>query len=242
VSLAVEEGQRLGPNYLTDEEYEARNDAAAEAFRQGCYQDAFARYQSLSVSLALRFLAEEGVQFKRPPEGTAPLELIVGLAYAANAELAERGGDEAPMKVATAAWLLSATAEMRMAMEKPVPLRKDAIDSKIAELMIHAQMVGQIDMLMTAVRGGWFDKLIAYETDRERKRAGAAVINARKADARQTALNEAVRITGRNPTLSNEELARKILDATSLKTTIRTATEWVRLWRKDGYLPAVKPT
>jgi hypothetical protein len=244
VSVAPAERQHAGSSYLTDEEYEARNEAASEAFKRGDFQDAFARYQSLSISLALRFFAEEGVRFIKPPEGPAPTptELVLGLAAAAHAEFQERGGDQAPMKIATAAWMLAAVGEFRVALEEPIPMRKDAIDTKIAEVTIRAQMVGQIDMFMTAVRLGWFDKLRAFEMERERRRHGAAETKAKKAALHERALGEALRITGVNATLSNEEVAVKVRESLGIATTVKTVTGWVRTWRRKRFLPDQKKT
>ena len=137
---------------------------------------------------------------------------------------------------------LATVAELRMALEGPNPETNDGMHEKLAELTIRSAMLGQVDMLMTGIELGWFDKLAEYEVDRETRRRGAAITKAKKEDARQKALNEAIRIASKNQTLSNEELARRALDATGLPTTIRTATDWVRIWRKDELLPPIKPT
>ena len=232
----VEEAEAAG---RADED--VAEERAREAFFAGRYREAFAQYHSALLSKAIKWFREEGTSFQRPPGEYTPTELIIGLSFAAHAELRERP-EPAPVKLEVAASTFAAIAELRLALERNVPATSEALQETLAELSIRSGMVGQADMLMTAIELGWLDKLAQYEIDRQRRRAGAEAVNARKADARQTALNEAVRITSKNQTLSNEEVARKILDATDLKTTIRTATDWVRLWRKEGFLPPIKPT
>ena len=220
---------------------DAAQERARKAFFAGQYSAAFAAAHAALLSKAIRWFREEGTVFQRPPNEYTPTELIVGLAFAAHAELHERGDDASP-KLEAAATLFAAIAELRSALEVPTGDDPDATHEKLAEIVLRSAMVGQAEMIMTAIELGWLDKLAEYEMDRERRRAGAALANAKKADARQQALNQAVRIAGRNPTLSNEDLARKAVDAAGLKTTIRTATEWVRGWRKGGYLPPITAT
>jgi hypothetical protein len=225
----------------TKPEEEASNERGREAFFSGKYREAFSHLHSSLLTRAIRWFREEGVQFQRPPDELTPTSLIIGLSFAAHAELRERG-ETVSTRLEAAAALFASIAELRIALEQPAPESAEGMHEMLAELVIRSAMVGQVDMLMTAIELGWLDKLAEFELDRERRRAGAAVVNARRASARQTALNEAIRITSRNATLSNEEVARKVLDATGLKTTIRTVTEWVRIWRKEGYLPAITPT
>lgn len=228
------------PSAKADED--AAADRAREAFFAGHYREAFSQRHSVLLTKAIRWFREEGVAFQRPPERITPTALIVGLAFAAHAELGERGA-AASDKLHFAASLFGAIAELRIALEEPTPLDdEDAMHEKLAELVLRSSMVGQAEMLMNGAELGWFDKLAEFEDDRESRRKGAAATKAKKEDARQRALNEAVRIAGKNQTLSNEELARRMLDAAGLPTTIRTATDWVRRWRNDGFLPPIKAT
>jgi hypothetical protein len=223
----------------------AEEDAATEiggrAFFAGRYREAFSHLHSAMLSKGIRWFREEGINFQRPPGDTPPTALIIGLSFAAHAEIGERG-EGAPIKLQVAASLFAAVAELRIALEERFPETNEGMHEKLAELTIRSAMLGQVDMLMTAAELGWFDKLAEYEMDREKRRRGAASTNAKKEDARQKALNEAIRIAARNQTLSNEELARRVVEVTGLATTIRTATDWVRVWRKDGYLPPIKAT
>lgn len=225
----------------TRAEEAAALDRGRVAFEAGRYRDAFSQLHSSLLTRALRWFREEGVQFQRPPEEIAPTELILGLAYAAQSEVAERG-DAAGRKLEAAALTVAAIAELRIALERRSPETADEMHEFLAELTIRSGMLGQLQVLMDAEENGWFDKLEEYDADRSRRRAGAEVVNARRADAKQRGLNEAVRITGRNPTLSNEEIARKLIDAAGLSTTVRTATDWVREWRRQGYLPQTPQT
>ncbi len=220
---------------------DATREIGQEAFLAGRYRDAFSHLHSGMLTKAIRWFREEGAVFQRPPGDTTPTSLILGLSFAAHAELRERG-DEASTKLQVAASLFASVAELRMALEGPIPDTNDGIHEKLAELTIRSAMLGQVDMLMTAIELGWLDKLAEYEVDRDRRRLGAATTNRKKDDARQQALNEAIRISATNQTLSNEELAGRVLKATNLKTTIRTATDWVRVWRKEGFLPPIKAT
>lgn len=229
-----------GPETKADEDAVA--DRAREAFFAGHYRDAFSLRHSFLLSKAIRWFREEGVVFQRPPGQITPTELIVGLASAAHAELRERG-EMVSDKLQFAASLFAGVAELRIALDEPTPADDvEAMHDKLAELVLRSAMLGQAEMLMTGAELGWFDKLAQFEDDRERRRKGAASTKAKKDDARQRALNEAVRIAGKNQTLSNEELARRMLDAAGLPTTIRTATDWVRGWRKEGFLPPIKAT
>ncbi|MBJ7409986.1 MAG: hypothetical protein JHD15_06405 [Phenylobacterium sp.] len=220
---------------------DATTEKGRDAFFAGRYREAFSHLHSALLNKAIRWFREEGVAFQRPSGGATPTDLIIALSFAAHAELRERGED-ASVKLQVAASLFASIAELRIALEQPSPQTGEGMHEQLAELTIRSAMLGQVDMLMTAIELGWFDKLAAYEMDRERRRSGAARTNAKKEDARQQALNEATRIAGKNQTLSNEELARRILDATKLPTTVRTATEWVRAWRKEGFLPPIKAT
>jgi hypothetical protein len=220
---------------------DATREIGQEAFVAGRYREAFSHLHSGMLTKAIRWFREEGAVFQRPPGDTTPTALIIGLSFAAHAELRERG-DEASVKLQVAASLFASVAELRVALEGPNPDTNEGMHEKLAELTIRSAMLGQVDMLMTAIELGWLDKLAEYEVDRDTRRRGAAITKAKKEDARQKALNEAVRIASKNQTLSNEELARRVLDATGLPTTIRTATDWVRTWRKEELLPPIKPT
>lgn len=224
-------------------EEDKADEAARAAFFAGRYADAFAQRHSILLTKAIRWFREEGIAFQRPPEAATPTELIVGLAFAAHAEIEERGLDATSDKLQFAASLFATIAELRMALDEPTRADDvDAMHEKLAELVLRSAMVGQAEMLMIGSEQGWFDKLAEFERDRERRRAGAAAVNEQKADVRQRVLNEAIRVAGRNPTLTNEDLALKSVEAARVRTTIRTATEWVRGWRKLGYLPPIKTT
>lgn len=141
---------------------------------------------------------KRGPCFQRPPGEVTPTSLIIGLSFAAHAELRERG-DDASIKLQVAASLFATIAELRMALEDQSPETEDGMHEKLAELTIRSAMLGQVDMLMTAIELGWFDKLAEFEMERETRRRGAAATNAKKVDVRQRALNEAVRIAGQEP-------------------------------------------
>lgn len=218
---------------------EALSDQARESFHAGRYKEAYGQFTASLLSSAIRMFREEGVRFARPPGELTPTELIVGLAFAANAELRERG-DSASDKLSSATWLFSALAELRVALDEPVPLKVNAVSDKIAELVMRAFMIGQIEMIMNAVKLGWLDKLAQHEMDRERRRAGADATNAKKASIREQALGEVIRIAARNPTLSNEDMALKLRESGAIQTSVKTLTEWVREWRRQGFIDAVK--
>lgn len=229
-----------GDNSAKAEE-DAADEAARAAFFAGRYTEAFAQRHSVLLTKAIRWFREEGIAFQRPPEPATPTELIVGLAFAAHAEIKERGLDATSDKMQFAASLFATIAELRMALDEPTPLNDaDSLREKLAELVLRSAMVGQVEMLMVGSELGWFDKLAEFEADRERRRAGAAVANEKRANVRQSVLNEAILIAARNPTLSNEDLAAKAVKAAGVATTIRTATEWVRNWRRQDYLPPIK--
>lgn len=221
-------------------EEDARREQGKEAFFSGRYREAYSHSHSALLSKAIRWFREEGVAFHRPPAEFTPTELIVGLGLAAHKEIAARG-ENASHKLQVAASLFAVIAELRMALDEPTPPDDvDAMHEKLAELVIRAAQVGQVEMMMVGTEIGWFDKLNELEKDREGRRMGAVVVNARKASAREQALGEAISIVGGNPTLTNEDVAKFVLKRTTLPTTIRTATDWVRLWRKEGFLPARK--
>jgi hypothetical protein len=224
------------PEELREEEMRERGRAA---FHEGDYVEAFNLFQSSALETALRWFREEDVRFHRPEGEFTATELLIGLAIAANKEMAERGED-APNKLSAGTWLFNAVAELRVALDEDVDATPEAVGKKLAEMTTRGVMLGQIDMIMTAINLGWLDKLAEFEVGRERRRRGAAKVNAKKATAKEQALGAALRTTSRNPTLSNEEVARKMVEAAGLSTTIRTATDWVRAWRKQGHLPPIK--
>jgi hypothetical protein len=239
--LALVKLHRPPPETDDERHEEELRERGREAFHAGRYDEAYNCFQSSALDLALRWFREEGLVFQRPPNKLTAMELLIGLAIAANGEL-ESQGEAASNKLSAATWLFNAVAELRIALEEHVPATKEAVGLKMAEMTSRGVMLGQIDMIMTAIRLGWLDKLAEYEVARERRRAGAEKVNAAKATVKERAMGEAIRIAGRNPTLSNEELARRIIDAAGLNTTIRTATDWVREWRRRELLRAQKAT
>ena len=211
-----------------------------QAFDSGNYPEAFNLFQSSLLDTALRWFREEGLTFQRPPDRKlSAAELLVGLAIASQREVASRG-EGASHKLITAADIFAAVAEMRMVMEKPVDQTVEGSASLMAELMCRGVMLGQLDGIMNAINLGWLDKLAEHEATRNRRRAGAEKVNAQKASVKESALAEAIRITGRNPMLSAEDLAVKVKEAANLVTTIRTITDWVREWRRLGFIAPQK--
>lgn len=228
----------------TDEdarEEQRLRDQGRIAFHEGRFADAFSLLHASLLSQALRWFREEGVTFTRPPGSITPTDLLVGLAIAANGELEARG-DAASDRFSSAAWLFQAVAELRLGLDEHVPLKTEAVSHKIAELTLRGFMLGQIDMIMNAIRLGWLDKLAEHEIDRARRSAGAAATNAKKATLQQEALGSAIRIVSTNPTLSHEEVAVKVRESLGLSTTVKTLTGWVRDWRRKGFLPDRKRT
>lgn len=211
-----------------------------DAFNAENFTDAFNLFQSSLIDMALRWFREEGVTFQRPPDRKfSAVELLVGLALASKREVTARG-EGASDKLTTAANILAAIAELRIAIEKPTPQTVEGSASAMAELMCRSVMLGQLDGIANAINLGWLDKLAEHEVGRERNRAGAHAANAKKATMKENALAEAMRITSRNPTLSAEDLALKVQEAAGLKTTIRTITAWVREWRRKGFIAPQK--
>ena len=78
------------------------------------------------------------------------------------------------------------------------------------------------------------------EHKRETAEHASDVMSTFEATAKEAALAEALKITATNPTLTNEDLAQRVQVNLSLSTTIRTLTEWVRAWRRQGFLPPQK--
>jgi hypothetical protein len=142
--------------------------------------------------------------------------------------------------LSAATWLFSAIAELRVALDEDFPKTAERLSEKTAELILRGVMVGQIDMIMNAVRLGWLDKLDEHDLDRARRSAGAAATNAKKASLQESALGDAMRIAGKNQTLSHEEIAVKVRESLGLSTTVKTLTNWVREWRRKGFIPARK--
>lgn len=214
-------------------------DQGREDFYKGDYKRAYSRFMGSVLSDAIRWFREEGVNFSRPPGELAPTDLVVGLAHASAAVVRDRG-EAASDRLETAAFLFQAVAELRLALDEPVPLKADAVAEKIAELVSRSIMIGQVDMLMQTTKLGWLDKLADYEIDRARRRVGAETTNRKRADVRDRALSEAMRIVSTNPTLSHEDVALKVREALKLATSVKTMTDWVREWRRKAFLPERK--
>lgn len=230
----------MSTDSLNDEQREeALRDRAVRAYVDGNFEDAFAAFHACVLSCALRWFREEGIRFGRPRDGVTPTELMVGLAVAATRELREQG-DAASDKLSAATWLFCAAADLRTALEVSVSDDVDAVARKIAEVTMRGMVLGQMDAIMTAVRLGWLDALTAHEIDRARRRSGAEATNRRKATRREDALGVALQLSGKNPTLSHEDIAVKVRESLGLPTTIKTLTSWVREWRRQGFIPVRK--
>jgi hypothetical protein len=226
----------------TDEAREMRlRDESADAFGAGRFDESFNRMQQAGLDQAIRWFREEGVVFTKQHPTVTPLELIVGLASASHAELTERG-EAASHKLSVAAGFLWALADLRLAIEGKHDGTRESAGSKAAEITMKSVVLGEMMGLANAVHLGWLDKMTDYEMDRERRRLGAMKSNAAKATAKQSALNEAVRIAAKNATLSNEALAIKLNESVAPNTTVKTLTLWVREWRRRGFLTAQTPT
>ena len=214
---------------------------AQEAFAAGDYNKSYLKLQRRVLLVALRWFQEANVVFQPPPDEAdlPPLELMVGLSRAAR-QVVDNMGDEAPMKVMIAGNLIRTIANLRIGVDTPVPVTPDGVTDKAAELVMLGVGIGQVETAMTYAGLGMFDKLITFEAERERRRAGATVANERKASIREQVLGEAIRIAATNPALSNEDLAQKARDAAGVSVTIKTATGWVREWRRRLELPPIK--
>jgi hypothetical protein len=122
---------------------------------------------------------------------------------------------------------------------EPAP---EALADKMADLIMRGVLLGQIEAIMNVTNLGWLDKLAEFDLDRERRRAGAKSTNAKSQTAKENALGEALRIAGKNPTLSHEELALKVRESLGLATTVRTLSGWVKGWRRQGFIAPIKET
>ena len=218
---------------------QALRDRGKDAFHDGKAKEAYGDFTASVLSEAIRWFREEGVTFTKPPGAITPSELVAGLAVAANAELRERG-DDASNRLSAATWLFSAVAELRSALDEETPTTADGISERVAELILRGVTLGQIDMIMRAIDLGWLDKLAEHEVDRARRSAGATVTNVKKATIKEEAMGEALRIAGKNQTLSNEEIAVKVRESLRIATTVKTLTGWVRAWRQQGFMPPQK--
>ncbi len=227
------------PNEADVAREERLREESVTAFLEGRFDASFNRMQQAGLDEAIRWFREEGLTFAKVIPNMTPLEMILGLRAAANEEVQELG-DTASDKLLVAAGYLQALAEFRLALERPVAASLEAVAMRTAELSMKAMVLGEMEGLAKAIRLGWFDKMAAFERDRERRRLGAEKVNSQKATVRGSTLAEAMRLVGKNPTLSNEDVASKVRDILSLPTTIKTLTGWVRDWRKEDFLPPQK--
>nr|QQZ50671.1 hypothetical protein JKL49_04175 [Phenylobacterium glaciei] len=186
---------------------QALRDSGKAALDDRRFKDAFQDFTASVLNQSIRWFREEGVTFTKPAGDITPSELILGLASAAEEVCRERG-DDVSNKLATANWMFTAIADLRTALDEPVPLEGEPITVKMAEVIVRAMLVGQIDMVMTATRLGWADKLDALQTDRKGRKAGALATNAKRATIKEQALAKAIQIVGTNPTLSHEEVGK----------------------------------
>lgn len=104
----------------------------------------------------------------------------------------------------------------------------------------HELHMGFTPVALKDARLGHFDLIAELEMDRARRSAGAQATTAKRRSAREKALDVAIAITARNPTLTNEELALKLRTQADLETTVKTIGEWVRVWRREESLPPRK--
>jgi hypothetical protein len=109
------------PDYAADKaDEQAASERGRGAFAAARYLEAFAHLHSALLKRAIRWFREEGVSLHKPVGAVTPTALIVGLTFAAHAEVRERG-EECPPKLDTAAALFASIAELRMALAAPSP-------------------------------------------------------------------------------------------------------------------------
>lgn len=222
----------------TDEE--SIREAGAAAVKAGRYAEAMTLLLSGLVTRAVRFFAEEGLTFHRRPGEFTPIDLLVGLTSVAKDELIRRG-EQGSAKLLIATSVLEAVAEFRIALENADGAAPANVEDRVARLIFLSASVGTQDAMTAMVEAGFLDRIAAYEIERDRKRLGATKTNTNKDAVRQTALNAALAIVAKNPTLDNEDLAQKILANTGLPRKVRTVTAWVREWRAKDYIAECNP-
>jgi hypothetical protein len=230
---------RAKPKTEEELQEEAKRELGRKAFDDGRYEEALGLFRASLTDMAIRWFREEGFRFQRPPGDFTPKELLIGLAMACQREV-EALGDDASHKLQSANWLLNTMARFQEAAETEFELTPEGLSRKMSEMAGYGAMMGQLDMIMNLINLGWLDKLALFEVEREKRRLGAQKVNARKASAKEKVLAEAIGIAARNGTLSNEDLARIAIEKARVVTTIRTATDWVREWRRGDFLPPQK--
>ena len=209
---------------------------ALEAYRSGDFKKAMRLIQHALTLDSLRWFREQGHSFVVPNRENTSFELIVGLALAARG-IVEDLGDDASLKLAIAANGLESVAAFHIALERDVQDTPEAVANTMLEFLFIGMDLGRVDAMMTWSEAGVLSAFEALELDRERRRFGANKVNAVKATLKQASFAEAIRITGKNPTLSNEELAELIKTKIPTVKSIRSLTDQIRLWRRDGMLP-----
>lgn len=208
------------------------------AYRSGDRQEAMRLSRRAIIVQALTWFADEGVRF-RVPDGEPSLDLILGLAGAARRVVDERG-ESVSTKLLLAAGALESIAAYRAALTTPIEDHPQAITDALLQFVFVGMDMGRFEAMMVWTEAGLVDAFFELERDREKRRLGAERTRIAKATVKERALAEAIKITGTNPTLSNEELANRIRVKLELSTTIRTMTAWVRDWRRQDYLPPLK--
>lgn len=86
----------------------------------------------------------------------------------------------------------------------------------------------------------FFEKLLELEDDRASRSRGALKTHANHVAGMQAVLRKAQDLIAKNPALSNDDLARKLIESGGKAATLTTptVTKWLRSWRRDESLPA----
>jgi hypothetical protein len=185
---------------------------------------------------ALRWFKDEGVEFVQPDREHTTHELIIGLALAGRGVVEEKG-EAASYKLHVAANALEAMAALSQILEAPVPDTVEGVTQTLLSFFFVGVDTGRNEALTVLGDVGVIEAYERFNTQRERRRLGAEIVNGRKASVKEKALGEALRITTSNRTLSNEDLAELVRKNLDIVTTIRTLTDWVRDWRRAGTVP-----
>ncbi|GAA0641060.1 hypothetical protein [Brevundimonas lenta] len=114
------------------------------------------------------------------------------------------------------------------------------VHEPLARVMLLSKALAHGEAVQYVQTERLLEKAVALDQDRARRRSGGLATTARRAEDKQALLKIARSIVSANAALSNEDLAIKLHGSgrRGSALTVRTLTEWVRSWRRDGMLQA----
>jgi hypothetical protein len=213
-----------------------------EAFDAGRFNEALGALTRGLARQVSAMLRDEGYVFdwNTPPDSSLA---FYGGTAAALQKLLDENGEDASYKLVVARDLSAGLFELKQLLSDP--LGEDQTD-QIARVMIQMVRIGiwtgHLGLATSGLMDEYGELKWRAETLKDKQRQAAQATNARKQSLREAALEQARLIVSEHPDVSQDDLIITIREALpGEKVSISMLGRWVRDWRREGSLPAVRP-